>query len=104
MPVTFYAARDESGAPEAIFRIVEDTEGEALTIERMTEDGTWLDDPEVLRELREPGVDRISSSEAEQVKTALMLRAQDVDPDEQEQAESPPLPGPEHEVERGWPA
>jgi hypothetical protein len=71
--VTNYYATfdDKSGEPLMLIRLLVDDANEEMSIERMTPDGTWQDDPSLIDELREPGVRQLEQGEVADVLEAL---------------------------------
>lgn len=76
MATIYYAAFDQDGiTPIALFRVLEDDEAKTLDIERLTPDGTWLNDPSIIDELQEPEVHLISAADAQAAQTTLLANA-----------------------------
>lgn len=75
MSTVYYGAYDDDDQPIGLFRKLQDDEQETLTLERLTADGAWLDDPSLIDELREPEVRIIDADEAATVRDLLAAGA-----------------------------
>lgn len=77
MATLYYAAFDDDGqTPLALFRVVEDDESQTLDIARLTDDGTWQEDPTIIDELQEPGVTLIDPDDAPIIQQELLANSE----------------------------
>lgn len=76
MATVFYAAFDSDGTtPIGLYRMMTDDEAQTLDLERLTQDGTWQNDPTVIDELHEPEVVMVSPQDAQQIEQSLLANA-----------------------------
>jgi hypothetical protein len=81
----YYAAFDSTDTPVGVYRFLVNDEAQTLDLERLTDQGTWADDPEAIAELREPEVRRLEPDEVSEVLAELGARR-----DAETEADAPP--------------
>ena len=90
----YYAFR--VGGPEGravgVFRVAKDDDAQVLVMERFSTDGTWVDDPTLIDDMREPGVYAIDEAEAESIQAEILAAAPEQPPEEETQASAPAPP------------
>lgn len=75
MATVYWAATEQDGTPLALFRAVVDDDAQTLDLERLTQDGTWLSDPTLIDELKEPEVTMVSPDDAAKIQTTLLANS-----------------------------
>lgn len=71
---TYFAikAGGADGKPVGLFRVADDADAEVLTMERLTADGEWEDDPGLIDEVHAPGCFAVSEDEAHSVQAQIL--------------------------------
>jgi hypothetical protein len=99
MATVYYGAYDQDMTPIGLFRVITDDEAKTQDMEYMNAQGAWVNDPTVIDELREPGVEVIQASEVEDFADALVggaaaqKIAQFADEKQQAEDQAMPIPG-----------
>lgn len=81
MGVAYYAVYDEAGEPIALFRKVQDDEARTLDLERLTGDGSWVNDPTLIDEIRDGDAAPIDASDAVVAKALIVGATSQPQPD-----------------------
>ena len=72
MGTVYYGAYDQDMTPIGLFRVITDDQAKTLDMEYMNAQGAWVNDPTVIDELREPGVEVIQASDVPDFADALV--------------------------------